>query len=225
MKQLASVKRQLTGFTLAELLVVVAIMGIVLATFLPSLVNQIRLQNLKQAQQSITQGIRQARLLASANSSAYATVTIQFFTSADATLPNRYRICDTVPGTAPSCTGANWSPGTVTGGIARIAQEVAMPSGINISQVFPTATPYFSCDFRGNVRSALGTVVVGVANLPSGSDPTIGPALTAGTTISTALTGCPATGTLEDCIADPAIGANYKAVVLSTILGKLRPIP
>jgi prepilin-type N-terminal cleavage/methylation domain-containing protein len=225
MKQLACAKRQLAGFTLAELLVVVAIAGIVVAVFLPSLVNQIRLQNLKQAQQSIIQGIRQARALATGNSSAYATVTIQFFDSTDATLPNRYRICDTVPGTTSTCTGANWSPGTVTGGIARIAQEVAMPSGVNISKAYPVATPYFSFDFRGNVRSALGTVVVGVANLSAGSDPTIGPALTAGTTISTAVSGCPATGTLEDCIADPAIGANYKAVVLSTVLGKLRPIP
>jgi len=212
--------KRVSGFTLAELLVVVTIGGIVAAAVVPSLTNQIRLIQLKQGQQMVFQAIKQAQSLARAKGSAYSAITIQFFDKTSAT-PNRYRICDGAPGV--TCTGANWAPGTVTNGIPRIAIEQTLPAGIDIAKVYPVATPYFSFDYRGNIRSSyLGTVVVGVANLPSSFDPTIGPALTTGTTLSTAVSGCPTT--LESCIADANIGANYKAVDIMTILGKVRTI-
>jgi prepilin-type N-terminal cleavage/methylation domain-containing protein len=170
-------RRNYHGFSLIELLVVVAMTGILATVAGASIAGQIEQQNLGLAQQNVLQAIRNTRQLAISKSRFF---TIDFLTSSTAPI----RIYD----------GSDWATAT-------IQQSQILPNNINmnINGVGPFSTTF---NFRGEIPNAgqLRTIY-----LTRNTDTTIYPNSDAGRT------AC-------------AVASTCKAVVISTVLGKVRTI-
>ncbi len=170
-------KRNYQGFSLIELLVVVAMTGIMATVAGASIAGQVQQQNLNLAQQNVVQAIRNTRQLAISKSRFF---TIDFLTSATAPI----RIYD----------GNNWTTAT-------IKQQQLLPDNINI-QIGGVAPFLTTFSFRGEIPNAgqIRTIY-----LVRNTDNTIYP---------NSVTGP----------ADCATASTCKAVVISTVLGKVRTI-
>ncbi len=170
-------KRNLQGFSLIELLVVVVITGIMATVAGASIAGQVQQQNLSLAQQNVLQAIRNTRQLAISKSRFF---TIEFLTSPT----NSIRIYD----------GNDWATAT-------IQQSQNLPNNINMKIVgtapFPT-----TFNFRGEIPDAgqIRTIF-----LTRDSDNTVYANSDVGRDACAAASTC-------------------KAVVISTVLGKVRTI-
>jgi prepilin-type N-terminal cleavage/methylation domain-containing protein len=170
-------RRDVHGFSLIELLVVVVIAGILATVAGASIAGQVQQQNLSLAQQNVVQAIRNTRQLAISQS--------RFFTIDFPTAPaNTIRIYD----------GNDWATAT-------IQQQQILPDSINMR--INGAAPYpTTFNFRGEIPNAgeIRTIF-----LTRNSDTTAYAASDVGR-------------------AACAAAATCKAVVISTVLGKVRTI-
>ncbi|WP_218082543.1 pilus assembly FimT family protein [Anthocerotibacter panamensis] len=204
-------KRAPIGVSLPELLITVIIAGILATLALPNIGAQIENQSLKEGQQRVQQALRDARQLAITQTR---TISVQFFdfNGGPATTlgpPNTIRICE-----ATSCTGAAWAA-------SPFQQEITLPQSIEIRRVsifdgsgictFSSqgSIPVQSLSSQGSIPvQPLGTIYLRRTSAP------LVPAIEAGGL----------TPAQENLIASPDQGAGYSAVVISTLLGKIRSI-
>jgi prepilin-type N-terminal cleavage/methylation domain-containing protein len=161
--------RNVRGFSLIELLVVVVIAGILATVAGASIAGQVQQQNLGLAQQDVAQSIRNTRQLALSKSRFF---TIEFLVAPQ----NKLRIYE----------GNDWDT-------AVLKQEQNLPNNINMQT---SGAPTTTFNFRGELPPPLRTVYLVMD------------------TDNTNYTNDDACEVAQSC----------KAVVISTILGKIRTV-